>query len=344
MIGAELSRVAPETVRAFAPAERLPDGAVWISWERHRRTRELSRSLHAELVELTSRSRWLVRYPILLWRTVWRLARRRPSVLLVQCPSVLLGVWVSLLKHAFGYRLVADLHNEAVVPFNYSGRVYLAALRFIHRTADVSVVSNDALKRVVEQHGGRAFALPDRIPGLAVRPHALENAARPAVVFVCTYAPDEPFLEVIDAARLIGPSIDLYVTGNPRRMKRAMAVPSHVHLTGFLSESAYGQLLARADVIVDLTMMDDCLVCGAYEAVALAKPLVTSDTPALRQYFRNGTVYSAHDPVSLAAAITRALGMRRQLAGEMAALRRDLRAEWTTRRDALCALLKQEVH
>jgi spore maturation protein CgeB len=92
-------------------------------------------------------------------------------------------------------------------------------------------------------------------------------------------------------------------------------------------------------VIVDLTAIEDCLVCGAYEAVALGRPLVTSDTAALRAYFRQGTVYSRHDSVSLAAAITYALAHRERLAAEMRELKPDLIASWTTQRDALRRVL-----
>jgi glycosyltransferase involved in cell wall biosynthesis len=81
--------------------------------------------------------------------------------------------------------------------------------------------------------------------------------------------------------------------------------------------------------------MEDCLVCGAYEAVALGKPLVTSDTAALRNYFRKGTVYTRHDPRSLAAAITYALAHRERLAAEMETLRRELAGDWKQRRDTL---------
>jgi glycosyltransferase involved in cell wall biosynthesis len=83
------------------------------------------------------------------------------------------------------------------------------------------------------------------------------------------------------------------------------------------------------------------LVCGAYEAVTLGRPLVTSDTAALRQYFRRGTVYSRHDSASLAAAISYALANRERLAAEMRLLKPDLMAAWTEQRDALQELLQR---
>lgn len=94
-------------------------------------------------------------------------------------------------------------------------------------------------------------------------------------------------------------------------------------------------------MVVDLTAIEDCLVCGAYEAVALGRPLVTSDTAALRDYFRLGTVYTRHDSQSLAAAMTHALAHRTRLASEMQTLKPDLIAAWTQQRDALRRLLRR---
>jgi cell division protein FtsL len=76
-------------------------------------------------------------------------------------------------------------------------------------------------------------------------------------------------------------------------------------------------------------------VCGAYEAVALEKPLVTSDTMVLRDYFRLGTVYTEHDSRSLAAAITNALAHKDRLAAEMKTLRLELACAWARQLEML---------
>jgi glycosyltransferase involved in cell wall biosynthesis len=311
--------------------------AIWISWQQHRRTREICRALDLELFEITSKRSRLLRYPLLFTRTVACLARTRPRVVFVQCPSVLLGVWAGLLKYVFGYTLVADLHNEAVEPFNYSFPGYRRLLTWIGRMADVCLVTNEALKTVVEGRGGAAFVLPDRVPNLDRRSVAELGLDR-YVVFICTYAPDEPYLEMLQAADLLG-SVPVYVTGDPRRLPAGTDVPANVRLTGFLPESEYEDLLRGADVIVDLTRMENCLVCGAYEAVAVERPLVTSDTEALRRFFRRGTVYSTHTSRSLAASIALAIEHRTRLGDEMAILKQELSQAWTRQERGLRELL-----
>jgi hypothetical protein len=82
--------------------------------------------------------------------------------------------------------------------------------------------------------------------------------------------------------------------------------------------------------------MDNCLVCGAYEAVAVERPLVTSDTKALRAYFNRGTVYSDHTPESLAAAITAGLEARALLTVEMGLLKAELDRRWRQDAERLC--------
>src|SRR3954453_22776254 len=110
--------------------------AIWITWEHHRRTRELSRALGADLFELTCPSPRIVRYVVLLIRTTICVARHQPSILVIQCPSLVLGLWAGILRRIFRFTLVADLHTEAVRPYTVSSPLCRILIRFIHRAAD----------------------------------------------------------------------------------------------------------------------------------------------------------------------------------------------------------------
>ena len=310
---------------------------AWITWQVHRRTREIARAMGFALHELLPDRAGPGKYPSLVGRTLRVLRRRRPTHLIVQCPSVVLGVLAATLRPLLGFRLIADLHNEAVQPFNYSGAAYLAAIRRIHRSADLGLVTNAGLETTVENNGGHPFVLPDRIPCLTP---ALRELNDRRVTFVCTYAPDEPWREVLKASSLLPPGTTVAVTGRPPREAELLA-GSRVHLTGFLDDDNYVDLLASSAVIMDLTAMPDCLVCGGYEAVALGRPLVTSDTAALRSYFRRGTVYTSHAPVALAAAVEHALGRRSELERQVPVLASELRSDWDARASTLARLLEE---
>ena len=89
----------------------------------------------------------------------------------------------------------------------------------------------------------------------------------------------------------------------------------------------------------DLTRTDDCLVCGAYEAVAAGTPLIVSDTAALRSYCCKGTIYTKNTPSEIRQAIVIALAQVERLREEMIVLRNELNERWQAQRDDLRRLM-----
>jgi glycosyltransferase involved in cell wall biosynthesis len=305
---------------------RRPDW-IWITWEQHRRTRELCRDLAVPLFEKQHRGPRLLSHPLLALWTLATLARRRPRGLLIQNPSIILAWWALLLRSIFRYQLVVDTHNASIELLESSSAFRRAAARRIIGGADLTIVTNEALAKRVEESCGRAFVLPDRLPAFpAIRPAELPGARN--VVCVTRFAADEPFREIIEAARLVGSDVTVYMTGNWRRVRLPDPLPANLVLTGFIPDHEYLRLLAAADVVLDLTNRDDCLVCGAYEAVALGQPLVLSDTPALRAYFARGCVYTDHAPGNIASAVLRALDAAGPLRREMSDFRTYLHEDW----------------
>jgi hypothetical protein len=94
------------------------------------------------------------------------------------------------------------------------------------------------------------------------------------LVPIATFAPDEPVAAMFEAVR--GMDVALYVTGNHRKLEQTVAagVPTNVRFAGFLWECDYCRLLRSADAIVDLILMDNCLVCGSYAAARHANAAV----------------------------------------------------------------------
>jgi glycosyltransferase involved in cell wall biosynthesis len=185
---------------------------------------------------------------------------------------------------------------------------------------------------VVRGNGGSPIVLEDKIPRLPdVKPVTLLGTHK--VVCVSTYAKDEPIGEVIEAARSLGRSCYVYITGDHRKLRRKALrnLPENLRLTGFLSDEAYISLLRGSDVVMDLTTLDDCLVCGAYEAVAVGKPIIVSDTAAARQYLYKGTVFTRNQSDAISKAIGEAIANLPRLRVEIRALRDELEARWVTR-------------
>ncbi|RFA25153.1 hypothetical protein CAI21_19865 [Alkalilimnicola ehrlichii] len=163
------------------------------------------------------------------------------------------------------------------------------------------------------------------------------------VLFICTWAADEPYLEVLKAAKRLPASVHIYVTGRSRGRERALedTVPDNVTLTGFVSEEEFIELLQTADAVVDLTTREDCLVCGAYEATAAEKPLLLSNTKALRSYFHKGALFTDNTAADIARQLLQLRNEHTRLMQEVAELKQDLSLNWQKYRTGILDLLEQ---
>ena len=65
--------------------------------------------------------------------------------------------------------------------------------------------------------------------------------------------------------------------------------------------------MSGADAVVVLTTREDTLLSGAWEALALGRPLIVSDTKALRQTFGDGVTYVAPHAGAITDAVQRTL-------------------------------------
>jgi glycosyltransferase involved in cell wall biosynthesis len=318
-----------------------PARALWITWERHRRSQQLSRYLGIELFEVVRKGPRYLRHPSAAWDTLRILRRRRPRAIVVQNPSVFLALLSVLVQPLFRYRLIIDAHNGAIRPEGPRANVLLRLQRWIQRHADATIVPNSGLATDVLASRGRPFILPDRIPD---PPVGVERTARRdgrSILLICTFGKDEPVQEFLEAVSDLPPDTTVFITGSESSLRsplRAAATPSIV-FTGWLPDLEYWRLLASVDVVVDLTTREDCLVCGAYEAVAVGQPLILSDTAALRNYFRRGVVFTGNEPEAISVAITDALGRRDELRAEMAAFQPELQRDWARLGEEFVALV-----
>jgi hypothetical protein len=302
--------------------------ALVLTWADQRRTQELCVGLNLELIVMKTRWRGPLRYLILGSRTMMLLVRRRAKVVLVQNPSLILAALAVLLRSVLRYRLLVDAHNEAVEPYINKQRWIQALSRWVIRKADLTIVSNRQLALLVDGCGGRSFTLPDRVPiPPPVAKRRLEGHFN--VVLIATHALDEPVAQIFEAVR--GADIQLYVTGNPRHLAPAVAAqaPPNVRFTGFLPDEEYWALLRSADGIIDLTLMDDCLVSGAYEALAVGTPMLLSRNQASVELFGEAATFTDNTAPDIRRALE-ALRLRRDDLKAAAELKRqELGERWS---------------
>lgn len=267
---------------------------IWITWEIQRRNRTMSEMLGARLYEIVLNAPAWRRYPILAVRTIRLVLQQKPELIISQNPSLVLAALAIFLGKVLGISVVIDAHNAGLFPCEGKSRLLNKIAQWINNCACIVIVSNAELQSYIELSGGRAFVFPDPIPEIEcynmnkIPSEALE------IAFVCSWAEDEPYLEVIRAAKKIGNEVRIYMTGDSkgRAAPAGDRLPENIQLTGFLSNESYEELLCCCDAIMVLTTRENCLVCGAYEGVAVEKPLILSNTRILKEHFNRGCVYS----------------------------------------------------
>lgn len=300
---------------------------IWITWERQRRNRTLSSHLNAQLFELNDKGPRWKKHPKLLLRTLAILFNNQHKIVYAQNPSLLLAAASVFFSKLLRFTIIIDEHNWGLFPLGGNSWLLNGIARLVARHADVIIVSNESLAVMTKSWGANAVVLPDPLPVFDIARSDTKDG-QIEITLVCTWADDEPYEAVFQAAHALPENVTIFITGRAPASAHEKALPKNVVLTGFLSDEEYVQRLSQSDFVMVLTTMEDCLNCGAYEAVALGKPMILSDTACLRGYFRQGATYAQSTPASIAHAITEAVQNKNELDAEVSHLKDILSAEW----------------
>lgn len=317
--------------------------AIWITWERQRRNLSMSALLEAKYFELTYSGSRIIRYFYLGMQT-WNIIRReRPDVVYYQNPSIVLACLTTLIHLVCrgNFKLVGDYHNAGIYPpLGISSIKYL--VKFLCRRADLILVSNDILVDVLESWGCTAMAFPDPLPRLQKQKvHSKPPPIKHQVLFICSWAEDEPIEQVIQAANSLSRA-EILITGRPNHKRYPIAQSSNpnITLTGYLSEQEFDTLLHTCNLVIDLTTRDDCMVCGAYEGIAAGKPLILSNNPPTKAYFSQGALFCDNTAGDIAQKIEQACKNLSALTSDAEDLRNRLHKNDRTHRERLLSTLE----
>jgi len=322
------------------------NNVIWLAWERHRRSLEISKYLRVKAILLEDKRKRIIRHPILVMKTIRVIFQGKPKVLIVQNPSIVLSIIACLVlkSRLINLNLIVDAHNEGLTPFNRKLLIFRRIYRWIQRTADLTIVSNEGLAESVKKNGGRPFVLPDKLP----EPDRVEDVdllGKFNYVVISTFAKDEPTLEIIEGAKELDRDDKLYITGNYNVVteKFRNKCGDNVIFTGYLKEEEYWGYLKKAHCIIDLTLMDDCIVCGAYEALAVGTPMILSSSNILRKTFPKGAVFSKNDPESIRAALKEVKRLYGKLSREIELFREEYSKIWQEGGDQLVGIINEMI-
>ena len=319
---------------------------VWGPRQRGPRSLALARELGVEVVLFMtgwrrSGARWaLPKYLVQAALTAGALLVRRPRIVFVQSPPSFAAWVVSAYCRLSGAVYVIDAHSAA-----FQVRVWRRP-RWLHervaRGAVATLVTDEHWAETVRAQGSPVMVIPDA-PTEFPRDPAYPPSARFRIAVVNTWAPDEPLVSILEAARGL-PDVEFVVTGAlSGATVDTAAAPPNVRFSGFLPEPTYHALLDASDAVMCLTTRDHTMQRGACEALSHARPIVTSDWPRLRSYFRKGAVFVDDSSASIRSGVERLRAGYDGYRREIAELRSEERAAFRGRREALVAAIAERL-
>jgi glycosyltransferase involved in cell wall biosynthesis len=281
----------------------------------------------------------LVKYVLQAADTLRLLRREAPDVVFVMSPPPVAALPVLAYCRSRRISFVIDAHSAAFLHRRW--RRLQGFQDALCRRAATTIVTNEHLAMRVRGAGAHATVIPD-VPIVFQETAPFVRDDRFTVAFVCSFSPDEPVGDVLEAARAL-PEIRFLVTGDAKKMAKTCrgSWPGNVELTGFLPEPAYGGLLCGVDGIIALTTRDHTMLRAAYEAIYQGTPVVVSNWPLLRRVFDEGAVHVAPGAAALVDGL-KALRSQHAAYKEGAARLRERRlAEWARAKEDLLARLEE---
>jgi glycosyltransferase involved in cell wall biosynthesis len=169
-----------------------------------------------------------------------------------------------------------------------------------------------------------------------------QSQQRFIVLLIASFAADEPIEAVLEAMRRFdGGDLRLLVSGDPTGLTSDTQVPESVQMTGFLPQNSYDALVRSVDAVMVLTSSEYVMLCGCYEAISAGKPLVTSSTEVLRDYFEPA-IFVDNTPDEIYDALNEVRARKQEMSARTIAFRETIREEWNAKFAQLLRLCDRE--
>jgi len=281
---------------------------VFITWA-NQDSRSRSLAYHLEdknyfIQKLNSNSKFFapLKYILNTIVTLNLLNKENPDVIFVVNPPVfaVLVVWIYCIFHNSAY--IVDTHSAAFTAKRWT--IFLWLYRFLSKRALVNILHNKVLERKVAHWGSITTKLDSYIQLRVGKTYPFRKGFN--VVFISLYSKDEPLEEVIEAARKM-PRVNFYITGSLAKAPKGIInkAPENIIFTDFLPDERYGALLKGCNIAICLTKNDNTMQNGASEALALTRPIITSNWPVLQNVFYKGAICIDNTSDSIVSAINR---------------------------------------
>jgi len=278
---------------------------IWITWENQRRSIELAKHFGCELFIVDYKGKG--RYFLSIAKTLQILFKKKPEVLFVQNPSMVLAAVACLYGIVTRVPVVVDRHSNFMLTNKKRSALYVVVFSMLNyltiKFASLTIITNKYIADIVKENRGTPFILPDKIPTLQ-KSKDVHLDGKYNFLVISSFAADEPIGNVIEAFNTLDESFRCYITGNCKKADRSLieSASERVVFTGFLAEQDYMDMVFAVDGIIVLTEVDYTMLCGCYEATYACKPLITSDKSVLTDYFR-GALFIDNSAESIRSAV-----------------------------------------
>ena len=321
--------------------------SLWITWEKQRRSQVLSSQFKSSFHEIILTKRGIIRYVYLCFYTLKLILKEKPDILYVQSPSIVLSALAALYRKLFkNIILIVDRHSNFYrISSHYSVDFTLQMLgNFALRNADFTIVTNETLRKIVEDRKGAGVVLQDKIPNL-ISNSTYKLCGKFNLLYPCSFSVDEPIINVLNAVEKISEDIHVYISGNYSKYFpiNVTKLPNNIHLIGYLTDQEYINYMFSVNCVLALTTWENTLLCCAYEAVSMLKPLILSNKFELCNYFYKGIVKCDNSSDGIAKAIINMTLSYEQKYKQIVELKKELLIAWAQRFDEVEKAILQRI-
>lgn len=274
----------------------------FISWNNSARSRALAEHINADYSLFAPDHSLLLRQSLCFFWTIKLLSQKKPSVILTQYSFLLLLLIVIYKKTSKReIKIIADCHTKAFarLPPKIFAPVFIRVKNYLFRNVAHTFIHNNELLPSAKLICKSASVLIDPVSRLEKSNSFFVNTEKPAITFVCSFDTDEPIDVIADVAKELSRDFQVFITGKPKPDFIEQIKHTTIIATGYLKREEYLSLLTQSRVIVGLTTEQYCLQSSGYEAMALGKAFVTSDTISLRNFFSDSAVYTNNERQNL---------------------------------------------
>jgi hypothetical protein len=316
-----------------------PLKTVFLVWAPHSiRAKNLAERLDAQLYLISYKFKKKIYSPIkylkLFTNTLFILEKERPQVIICQIPPIFCALATIVHQYLTGAKcnIAIDMHTGAFdKPWSYLRPLN----RWIMKKVYMVIVTNYELKdNICSDIKRKTIVLEDPLPYFEVargkkQEKGEQKNDRFKVAVISSFAPDEPLAEILDAAATMS-GIQFFITGDKSKAAKHILEKkiNNVIFTGFLDYNDYISLLQGVNAIMVLTKRNKTMLAGAYESLALEKPLITSDWPPLKRYFYKGTVHVDNSSKEIQEAIDNVRKRAEEIEKDISDLRIEKTKEW----------------